>query len=140
MELVLERQGECVKMESHGGSTHMEFYIPARGLIGLRTRMLTATQGTAIMHHNFYEYRPLKAQRRPGRATGVYHLDGHGEGDRVLGSRTCRRGILFVAPQDAGVRGPDRRRALPRQRPGGERDPGEAADQHAGVRQRQDRV
>ena len=45
----------------------MEFHIPARGLIGLRTRMLTATQGTAIMHHNFLEYRPVKpAMPGPG--------------------------------------------------------------------------
>src|SRR5205814_726994 len=70
MRLVLERQGECVKMEGHGAMTHMEFHIPARGLIGLRTRMLTATQGTAILHHNFHEYRPQKANI-PGRAAGV---------------------------------------------------------------------
>ena len=71
MRLVLERQGEFQRMESHRGTTQVEFYIPARSLIGLRTRMLTATQGTAIMHHNFLEYRPLKGTQA-GRSTGVY--------------------------------------------------------------------
>jgi GTP-binding protein len=71
MRLVLERQGEFQRMESHRGTTQVEFQIPARSLIGLRTRMLTATQGTAIMHHNFLEYRPLKGTIA-GRATGVY--------------------------------------------------------------------
>jgi GTP-binding protein len=72
MRLCLERQGECMKMEGGiGNTTHMEFHIPARSLIGLRTRMLTATQGTAIMHHNFLDYRPAKSgdTRRPN---GVY--------------------------------------------------------------------
>ena len=98
MRLVLERQGECIKMEGGlGGSTHMEFHIPARSLIGLRTRMLTATQGTAIMHHNFHEYR-LARPGMPGRSNGVfvskntakvtaYSIDG-------------LSGTLFVAPGD----------------------------------------
>ena len=42
---------------------HLEFTIPARGLIGLRTRMLTATQGEAVMHHNFHEYAPMRGGR-----------------------------------------------------------------------------
>jgi GTP-binding protein len=71
MRLVLERQGEFQRMESHRGVTQVEFHIPARSLIGLRTRMLTATQGTAIMHHNFLDFRPLKSSS-VGRETGVY--------------------------------------------------------------------
>ncbi len=100
MRLVLERQGECEKMENHGASTHIEFYIPARALIGLRTRMMTATQGTAILHHNFHEYRPIKATI-PGRALGVlisletekataYAMDGLQD-----------RGVLFIDAQQA---------------------------------------
>jgi len=100
MRLVLERQGECEKMENHGTTTHVEFFIPARALIGLRTRMMTATQGTAILHHNFHEYRPLKSNI-PGRALGVlisietekataYAIDGLQD-----------RGTLFVSPQEA---------------------------------------
>lgn len=47
--------------------SHIEFFIPSRGLIGMKTRMLTATQGAAIMHHNFHEYRPLKQRCRADR-------------------------------------------------------------------------
>jgi GTP-binding protein len=71
MRLVLERQGEFQRMESHRGVTQVEFHIPARSLIGLRTRMLTATQGTAIMHHNFLDFRPVRSSA-VGRETGVY--------------------------------------------------------------------
>src|SRR5260221_8279170 len=69
MGLVLERQAQCVKMEGGPDSTHIEFTIPARGLIGLRTRMMNATSGTAIIHHHFYEYQPMRPAigRRPRR-------------------------------------------------------------------------
>ena len=55
MELVGNRRGELARMDNRAGQVHLEFTIPARGLIGLRTRMMTATQGEAIMHHNFFE-------------------------------------------------------------------------------------
>ncbi len=70
MELVGNRRGELVRMDNREGQVHLEFTIPARGLIGLRTRMLTATQGTAIMHHNFHEYAANRGEV-PGRANGV---------------------------------------------------------------------
>jgi GTP-binding protein len=104
MKLVLERQGECQKMENHGNMTHMEFYIPARGLIGLRTRMLTATQGMAIMHHNFYEYRPIKGSMA-GRANGVLISL---ETSKVTGyaiEGLQERGTFFVSPGDAVYEG-----------------------------------
>lgn len=95
--LVLERQGDFQKMENHGATTQLEFFIPARGLIGLRTRVLTATQGTAIMHHNFHEYRPAKGTL-PGRATGVYISK---ETAKVTAYSTeDLSGTLFVSPQD----------------------------------------
>jgi GTP-binding protein len=95
--LVLERQGDFQKMENHGVSTQLEFFIPARGLIGLRTRVLTSTQGTAIMHHNFHEYRPLKSNM-PGRATGVYISKETGKVTAY--STEDLSGTLFVGPQD----------------------------------------
>jgi GTP-binding protein len=101
MRLCLERQGECVKMEGGvGNQTHMEFHIPARSLIGLRTRMLTATQGTAIMHHNFLEYRPVKAAI-PGRATGVLISLETGKVTAYAIEGLQDRGTFFVAPGDA---------------------------------------
>jgi GTP-binding protein len=95
MRLVLERQGEFQRMESHRGTTQVEFQIPARSLIGLRTRMLTATQGTAIMHHNFLEYRPLKGTIA-GRATGVYISKNTAKVTAY--SVDGLAGTLFVAP------------------------------------------
>src|SRR5262245_11761593 len=70
MELVGNRRGECVKMETRGDHTHIEFTIPARGLIGLRTRLLNATSGQAIMHHTFYDYQPVRGGI-PARVNGV---------------------------------------------------------------------
>src|SRR3954464_4774971 len=62
MELVGNRKGELVRMDNRAGQVHLEFTIPARGLIGLRTRILTATQGTAVMHHNFHEYAAMRGE------------------------------------------------------------------------------
>jgi GTP-binding protein len=100
--LVLERQGDFQKMENHGATTQLEFFIPARGLIGLRTRVLTSTQGTAIMHHNFHEYRPLKTNM-PDRATGVYISKETGKVTAY--STEDLSGTLFVAPQDSVYEG-----------------------------------
>jgi GTP-binding protein len=60
IELVGGRRGEVQKMESVGETTHLEIEIPARGLVGLRTKLLTATTGEAVMHHTFVGYRPWK--------------------------------------------------------------------------------
>ncbi len=54
MEMVGNRRGLLEEMTSRGEYTQLRFAIPARGLIGLRTRMLNATQGTAIIHHRFF--------------------------------------------------------------------------------------
>ncbi len=99
MELVGLRRGDVVEMQPRGEYTHVTFNIPARGLIGLRTRLLNATQGTAIIHHLFDSYRPVEGDI-PRRANGVlvsavggkavaYGLDGLQE-----------RAELFVAPGD----------------------------------------
>jgi len=70
MELVGARRGQLVEMGNRGELSHVNFSIPARGLIGLRTRLLNATQGTAVMHHRFESYRPISGDV-PGRANGV---------------------------------------------------------------------
>jgi GTP-binding protein len=70
MELVGSRRGKTLNMHGRGEFTHMSFSIPARGLIGLRTRLLNATQGTAIIHHRFESYRPYEGEIQ-GRANGV---------------------------------------------------------------------
>ncbi len=104
MRLVLERQGECVKMENHGSSTHIEFYIPARGLIGLRTKMLTATQGLAILHHNFEDYRPAKPGLA-GRPAGVLISTETAKATGYAIEGLQERGDLFVGPMEAVYEG-----------------------------------
>lgn len=60
IELVGQRRGELTKMENKGNLQKLEFHIPARGLMGLRTKMLTSTSGEAIMHHRFFQYEYFK--------------------------------------------------------------------------------
>ena len=99
MGVVLERQAQCVKMEGGELSTHVEFTIPARGLIGLRTRLMNATSGNAIMHHTFYEYQPLRADIG-GRPCGVMVSTETGKATGFAIENLQERGLLFVAPMD----------------------------------------
>ncbi|MDZ4821684.1 MAG: translational GTPase TypA [Planctomycetota bacterium] len=62
MEMAGSRRGRTVEMHTRGEYAHLLFSIPARGLIGMRTRLLNATQGTAIIHHRFECYRPLEGE------------------------------------------------------------------------------
>ena len=70
IDLVTQRKGEMLIMESKGEMQHLEFDVPSRGLIGLRSNMLTATAGEAVMAHRFSEYKPWKGPI-PGRSNGV---------------------------------------------------------------------
>jgi GTP-binding protein len=104
MQLVLTRRGECLKMESVGDQTHLEFTIPARGLIGLRTRLLNATQGTAIMHHNFHDYQPFKGEI-PARVNGVMVSTETAKATAHAIENLQERGIMFVAPMESVYEG-----------------------------------
>lgn len=70
IDLVTQRKGEMLVMETKGQMQHLEFEIPSRGLIGLRSTMLTGTAGEAVMAHRFSEYKPWKGPI-PGRNNGV---------------------------------------------------------------------
>ncbi|MEO5648187.1 MAG: EF-Tu/IF-2/RF-3 family GTPase, partial [Chitinophagaceae bacterium] len=70
IDLVTQRKGEMLIMESKGDMQHLEFEIPSRGLIGLRSNMLTSTGGEAVMAHRFLEFKPWKGHI-PGRSNGV---------------------------------------------------------------------
>jgi len=70
IDLVTQRKGEMLIMETKGDMQHLEFEIPSRGLIGLRSNMLTNTAGEAVMAHRFTEYKPWKGSI-PGRGNGV---------------------------------------------------------------------
>lgn len=95
MELVGNRRAECVKMVAAGALTHIEFTIPARGLIGLRTRLMTATSGEAIMHHNFYDYQPIRGTI-PARANGVMVSTETGRTTAYALDGLQDRGVLLV--------------------------------------------
>jgi GTP-binding protein len=95
MELVGNRRGECVKMDTRGDMTHLEFTIPARGLIGLRTRMLNATSGRAILHHTFYDYQPARGDI-PARVNGVMVSTEMGRATAYALENLQERGVLFV--------------------------------------------
>ena len=69
MELVGNRKGELVRMDNRDGQVHLEFTIPARGLIGLRTRMLTATQGAGDHAPQFLRIRRRSAATSPAART-----------------------------------------------------------------------
>jgi GTP-binding protein len=99
MELIGARRGQMVEMHGRSEYAHITFSIPARGLIGLRTRLLNATQGTAIMHHRFERYRPMEGEI-PCRLNGVLVSMSAG---RVFayGLNTLQeRSELFIAPGD----------------------------------------
>ena len=69
MELVGLRRGQLDEMSQRGDYSLLKFLIPSRGLIGLRTKLLNATRGTAIMHHRFDSYRRVEGE--------VHHQRGH---------------------------------------------------------------
>ncbi|MEM9347253.1 MAG: translational GTPase TypA [Planctomycetota bacterium] len=102
MALVMNRKAEIVSMDPKAGAgdyIHMEFTIPARGLIGLRTRMLTATQGRAVMHHNLLRYEPMRGDV-PTRPQGVMVASDPGQVTAYSLDRLYDRGVFFVKPGD----------------------------------------
>jgi GTP-binding protein len=99
MQLLGDRRAEMVRMETHGNRSSMEFTVPARGLIGLRNRMLTATKGEAIMHHRFHRYEPLRGDI-PGRANGVMVATDPGQVTGYALDQFADRGMMFVEPTD----------------------------------------
>ncbi len=97
IDLVTQRKGELHIMETKGEMQHLEFDIPSRGLIGLRSNMLTNTAGEAVMAHRFVEYRPWKGNI-PGRNNGVLLSKNQ---DRTTGysiDKLQDRGTFFVDP------------------------------------------
>ncbi len=99
MELVGERRAAMQEMTTRSEFTHATFSIPARGLIGLRTRLLNATQGTVIMHHRFEGYRPVEGDV-PSRTNGVYISTGTGKAVAFALNGLQQRAEMFVAPGD----------------------------------------
>src|SRR6202007_3108584 len=97
IDMVTQRKGEMLVMESKGEMQHLEFEIPSRGLIGLRSNMLTNTAGEAVMAHRFTDYKPWKGPI-PGRNNGVLLSKNQ---ERTTGysiDKLQDRGKFFVDP------------------------------------------
>ena len=97
IDLATQRKGDLLIMETKGEMQHMEFEIPSRGLIGLRSQMLTATAGEAIMAHRFSEYKPFKGNI-PGRSNGVLVAKNQGQSTAYSIEKLQDRGRFFVDP------------------------------------------
>jgi GTP-binding protein len=97
IDLVTRRKGEMLVMETKGEMQHLEFDIPSRGLIGLRTQMLTATTGEAVMAHRFSEYKPWKGPI-PGRNNGVLLSKFQDKTTGYSIDKLQDRGTFFVDP------------------------------------------
>lgn len=97
IDLVTRRKGEMHVMETKGEMQHLEFEIPSRGLIGLRTQMLTATTGEAVMAHRFNEYKPWKGPI-PGRNNGVLISKVNEKTTAYSIDKLQDRGTFFVDP------------------------------------------
>ncbi|MCK5172604.1 MAG: translational GTPase TypA, partial [Planctomycetes bacterium] len=102
MSLLGDRRSEIVSIDAKSGASdfvHMEFMIPSRGLFGLHARMLTATQGRAIMHHTFERYEPMRGAI-PQRQAGVMVATDTGTVTAYALDSLFDRGIFFVKPGD----------------------------------------
>jgi GTP-binding protein len=99
IDLVTQRKGEMQIMESKGEMQHLEFEIPSRGLIGLRSQMLTNTAGEAVMAHRFIDYKPWKGPI-PGRSNGVLIAKFQGVTTAYSIDKLQDRGSFFVDPTE----------------------------------------
>lgn len=97
IELVTQRKGELLVMETKGEMQHLEFSIPSRGIIGLRNNVLTATAGEAVMAHRLKGFEPWKGTI-PGRAAGVLISLDAGTTTAYSIDKLQDRGRFFVDP------------------------------------------
>lgn len=97
IELLGGRRGEMSKMEQRGSTDHLVFHIPSRGLVGVRTRLLTLTGGEAIFHHSFHQYEPFKGPI-PRRQGGTLVSAQTGEATTYALFNLQDRGTLFITP------------------------------------------
>jgi len=99
IEMVSQRKGDMVNMEQKGDRTVLEFDIPARGLIGLRSNMLTITEGEAVMAHRFKAYEPFKGEFGVKRNGALIAME---TGTAIAYSidKLQDRGRFFIEPGD----------------------------------------
>lgn len=100
IELTTRRKGALVHMEPKGDRTFLEFDIPTRGLMGLRSNLLTATQGEAVMAHRFKEYQPYKGDIEMRTNGSLVSLE-TGEAIAYSMNKLLDRGKFFIDPGEA---------------------------------------
>ncbi len=99
IDMVTRRKGEMTSMQNLGERVDIEFDIPSRGIIGLRTNVLTASQGEAIMAHRFKEYQPFKGEIQRRSNGSMISLEG-GTAFAYAIDHLQDRGRFFISPQD----------------------------------------
>ena len=99
IDMVTRRKGEMVSMDTQGDRVNIEFDMPSRGIIGLRTNVLTASQGEAIMAHRFKEYQPYKGDI-PRRTNGSMIAMESGTAFAYAIDKLQDRGKFFIYPQE----------------------------------------
>jgi GTP-binding protein len=130
-QLMAARKGRMTNMANHGtGWCRMEFIVPARGLIGFRTKFLTDTRGAGIAASISEGYEPW-AGPIEYRTNGSMVADRAGVVTPFAMINLQERGSFFVQAHLRGLRGHDRRRELPRRRHGRQHHQGKEAHQHA---------
>ncbi|MBK7636638.1 MAG: translational GTPase TypA, partial [Saprospiraceae bacterium] len=97
IEQITQRKGLLKVMEPKGDVQHLEFEIPARGIIGLRNNILTSTQGEAVMTHRFYQFEPFKGDL-PARLKGSMVSMEQGQALPFAIDRLQDRGKFFIDP------------------------------------------
>lgn len=99
IELATQGKGELLIMEPKGDLQHLEFNIPSRGLIGMRSKVLTATFGEAIMAHRFKAYEPYKGAIA-GRINGSLISMNSGAATPYSIDKLQDRGVFFIDPNE----------------------------------------
>ena len=99
IDMVTRRKGDMLSMEAQGDRVNIEFEIPSRGIIGLRTNILTASQGEAIMAHRFKSYQPFKGEITRRTNGSLIALEG-GTAFAYAIDHLQDRGKFFIFPQD----------------------------------------
>ena len=97
IDLLGQRKGVLIKMDNKGNLNKLEFHIPSRGLMGLRTKMLTATSGEGIMHHRFYQYEFFKGSMNKVKNGALISM-GEGPSTAYAIDALQDRGRFFIDP------------------------------------------
>ncbi|MBR3883501.1 MAG: translational GTPase TypA [Bacteroidaceae bacterium] len=99
IDMITRRKGEMMSMEAQGDRVNIEFNVPSRGIIGLRTNVLTASAGEAIMAHRFKEYQPYKGDIER-RTNGSMVAMESGTAFAYAIDKLQDRGRFFISPQE----------------------------------------